>query len=224
MIPRLPSNCEGVDKLLAGGIEQGTVSLVYGEAGTGKTSLALQLSREAIKAYPDHVVLFVDTEGLSLERMSQIFGDSDASKLLMIRPSSLTDLHQTLTKKLEKHPKISLIVVDTGSHQLGGAQEGVLEPVEAHGMKIMSMGFLATKDTPVVWRGPIASQLVQQFLGAVDWGELDYLFVDMPPGTGDIQLTLSQSVPLTGAVIVTTPQEIAHTIAEKGLRLSLIHI
>ena len=106
MIPRLPSNCEGVDRLLAGGIEQGTVSLVYGEAGTGKTSLALQLSREAIKAYPDHVVLFVDTEGLSLERMSQIFGDCDASKLLMIRPSSLTDLHQTLTRKLEKHPKI----------------------------------------------------------------------------------------------------------------------
>ena len=80
-------------------------------------------------------------------------------------------------------------------------------------MKIMSMGFLANKETPVVWRGPIASQLVQQFLGAVDWGELDYLFVDMPPGTGDIQLTLSQAVPLTGAVIVTTPQE-----------LSLIHI
>ena len=110
-------------------------------------------------------------------------------------------------------------MVGLGDHQLGGSQEGVLEPVEAHGMKIMSMGFLATKDTPVVWRGPIASQLVQQFLGAVDWGDLDYLFVDMPPGTGDIQLTLSQSVPLTGAVIVTTPQEIAHTIAEKGLRM-----
>jgi len=110
-------------------------------------------------------------------------------------------------------------MVGLGDHQLGGSQQGVLEPVEAHGMKIMSMGFLATKDTPVVWRGPIASQLVQQFLGAVDWGDLDYLFVDMPPGTGDIQLTLSQSVPLTGAVIVTTPQEIAHTIAEKGLRM-----
>ncbi len=110
-------------------------------------------------------------------------------------------------------------MVGLGDHQLGGSQQGILEPVEAHGMKIMSMGFLATKDTPVVWRGPIASQLVQQFLGAVDWGELDYLFVDMPPGTGDIQLTLSQSVPLTGAVIVTTPQEIAHTIAEKGLRM-----
>ena len=110
-------------------------------------------------------------------------------------------------------------MVGLGDHQLGGSQRGVLEPVEAHGMKIMSMGFLANKDTPVVWRGPIASQLVQQFLGAVDWGELDYLFVDMPPGTGDIQLTLSQAVPLTGAVIVTTPQEVAHTIAEKGLRM-----
>ena len=75
MIPRLPSNCEGVDKLLSGGIEQGTVSLVYGEAGTGKTSLALQLSREAIKAYPDHLVFFVDTEGLSIERIKQIYRD-----------------------------------------------------------------------------------------------------------------------------------------------------
>jgi len=113
MIPRLPTTCEGVDKLLAGGIEQGTVSLVYGEAGTGKTSMALQLSREAIKSYPDHVVLFVDTEGLSLERMAQIFGDCDTSKFLMIRPSSLSDLHQTLTSKLEQHDKISLIIVDT---------------------------------------------------------------------------------------------------------------
>ena len=113
MIPRLPTACEGVDKLLAGGFEQGTVSLVYGEAGTGKTSMALQLSREAIKSYPDHVVLFVDTEGLSIERMTQIFGESDASKLLMIRPSSLSDLHQTLTNKLEEHHKISLVVVDT---------------------------------------------------------------------------------------------------------------
>ena len=113
MIPRLPTTCGGVDKLLAGGIEQGTVSLVYGEAGTGKTSMALQLSREAIKSYPGHVVLFVDTEGLSLERMAQIFGDCDTSKFLMIRPSSLSDLHQTLTSKLEQHDKISLIVVDT---------------------------------------------------------------------------------------------------------------
>ncbi|MCS5524889.1 MAG: P-loop NTPase, partial [Candidatus Poseidoniia archaeon] len=96
---------------------------------------------------------------------------------------------------------------------------GVLQPVEAHGLKVMSMGFLTTSETPLVWRGPIASQLVQQFLGSVAWGELDYLFVDLPPGTGDIQLTLTQAVPLSGAIIVTTPQEVAYTIAEKGLRM-----
>ena len=104
-------------------------------------------------------------------------------------------------------------------HSLAGGQQGVLEPVTAHGLKVMSMGFLTTKETPLVWRGPIASQLVQQFLGSVAWGELDFLFVDLPPGTGDIQLTLTQAVPLSGAIIVTTPQEVAHTIAEKGLRM-----
>lgn len=104
-------------------------------------------------------------------------------------------------------------------HSLAGSQQGVLEPVVAHGLKVMSMGFLTTEETPLVWRGPIASQLVQQFLGTVAWGELDYLFVDLPPGTGDIQLTLTQAVPLSGAIIVTTPQDVAHTIAEKGLRM-----
>jgi len=104
-------------------------------------------------------------------------------------------------------------------HSLAGSQQGVLEPIVAHGLKVMSMGFLTTEETPLVWRGPIASQLVQQFLGTVAWGELDYLFVDLPPGTGDIQLTLTQAVPLSGAIIVTTPQDVAHTIAEKGLRM-----
>ena len=113
MIPRLATSCEGVDDLLAGGIEHGTITLVYGEAGSGKTSLALQLSREAIKESADSVVLFVDTEGLSLERLAQIFGKSDQERLLLIRPVSLSDLHQTLTKKLEKHANVSLIVVDT---------------------------------------------------------------------------------------------------------------
>jgi ATP-binding protein involved in chromosome partitioning len=97
--------------------------------------------------------------------------------------------------------------------------EGKLIPLEAHGVKLVSMGFLATKDTPVVWRGPMATKLVQQFLGAVAWGELDYLLIDLPPGTGDIQLTLTQSVPLTGAVIVTTPQDVARNIAQRGLRM-----
>ena len=94
-----------------------------------------------------------------------------------------------------------------------------LIPLESHGVRIMSMGLLTTKETPVIWRGPMASRLIQQFLSGVAWGELDYLIIDLPPGTGDVQLTLTQSVPLTGAVIVTTPQDVACTIAEKGLRM-----
>lgn len=94
-----------------------------------------------------------------------------------------------------------------------------LEPQTKHGLKLMSMGFLTSKETPVVWRGPMATKLVQQFLGSVDWGDLDYLLVDLPPGTGDIQLTLGQSVPLSGAVIVTTPQDVAAHVAERGARM-----
>ena len=94
-----------------------------------------------------------------------------------------------------------------------------LIPLESRGVKIMSMGLLTSKETPVIWRGPMATRLIQQFLSGVAWGELDYLVIDLPPGTGDVQLTLTQSVPLTGAVIVTTPQDVARTIAEKGLRM-----
>lgn len=94
-----------------------------------------------------------------------------------------------------------------------------LLPVEAHGARLISMGMLSSKETPVVWRGPMASRLVQQFFGGVVWGELDYLLVDLPPGTGDVQLTIVQTAAIAGAVIVTTPQVVARTIAEKGLRM-----
>ena len=94
-----------------------------------------------------------------------------------------------------------------------------LVPIEAHGVRMMSMGLLTTSETPVIWRGPMATKLIQQFMMGVAWGELDYLIIDLPPGTGDVQLTLTQSVPLTGAVIVTTPQDVALEIAEKGLRM-----
>jgi ATP-binding protein involved in chromosome partitioning len=94
-----------------------------------------------------------------------------------------------------------------------------LIPIEERGIKLMSMGFLTTKETPVIWRGPMATKLIQQFMAGVAWGELDYLIIDLPPGTGDVQLTLTQSVPLTGAIIVTTPQDVARHIAEKGLRM-----
>ena len=92
-------------------------------------------------------------------------------------------------------------------------------PIKAHGIEAMSMSFLVTENTPMVWRGPMASGALQQLLGQTLWGELDYLIVDMPPGTGDIQLTLSQRVPVAGAVIVTTPQDIALQDAQKGVEM-----
>ena len=92
-------------------------------------------------------------------------------------------------------------------------------PLEAFGVACMSIGFLIDEDQPMIWRGPMVTQALQQLLGETVWGDLDYLIVDMPPGTGDIQLTLSQRVPVSGAVIVTTPQDIALLDARKGLRM-----
>ena len=92
-------------------------------------------------------------------------------------------------------------------------------PMENHGVQVMSIGFLVAAEDPVIWRGPMATQALEQLLRQTDWRDLDYLLVDMPPGTGDIQLTLSQRVPLTGAVIVTTPQDIALLDARKGLKM-----
>jgi ATP-binding protein involved in chromosome partitioning len=94
-----------------------------------------------------------------------------------------------------------------------------IRPLAAHGIVAMSIGMLIDADQPMVWRGPMATQALTQLLNDTDWGTLDYLVVDMPPGTGDIQLTLSQRVPLAGAVIVTTPQEIALADARKGLKM-----
>ena len=94
-----------------------------------------------------------------------------------------------------------------------------LLPVEAHGLQSMSMAYLVTEKTPMVWRGPMASGALQQLLNQTYWQDLDYLIIDMPPGTGDIQLTLSQKVPLAGAVIVTTPQDIALLDAKKGIEM-----
>ena len=91
-----------------------------------------------------------------------------------------------------------------------------ISPIMQYGIKMISIGFLTPPDSAVVWRGPMASQALKQFFGDVDWGELDYLLLDLPPGTGDIHLTLVQTVPVTGAVIVTTPQKVALADATKG--------
>ena len=106
---------------------------------------------------------------------------------------------------------------------VSGAPESVdgrtLEPKENHGVQVSSIGLLVDADQPMVWRGPMVTQALQQLLGQTNWKDLDYLVVDMPPGTGDIQLTLAQQVPVTGAVIVTTPQDIALIDAVKGLKM-----
>lgn len=94
-----------------------------------------------------------------------------------------------------------------------------MEPLENHGVQVMSIGFLVDKDEAMIWRGPMATQALEQLLRQTNWKDLDYLIVDMPPGTGDIQLTLSQRVPITGAVIVTTPQDIALLDARKGIKM-----
>jgi ATP-binding protein involved in chromosome partitioning len=95
----------------------------------------------------------------------------------------------------------------------------ILRPMENYGVKCMSMGFLVAEDTPMIWRGPMVQSALQQMLRDVDWGELDILVIDMPPGTGDAQLTIAQQVPLSGAVIVSTPQDIALIDAKKGLNM-----
>src|SRR5450830_60846 len=94
-----------------------------------------------------------------------------------------------------------------------------MEPLENYGVQVMSIGFLVAQDDAMIWRGPMATQALEQLLRQTNWRELDYLIIDMPPGTGDIQLTLSQKVPMTGAVVVTTPQDIALLDAKKGIKM-----
>ncbi len=97
--------------------------------------------------------------------------------------------------------------------------KGMIIPLERYGIKLMSIGLLVDEKNAVVWRGPMVSSAIKQFVTDVDWGELDYLVIDMPPGTGDIHLTLMQTVPVTGAVIVTTPQDVALADAKKGIAM-----
>jgi len=114
-------------------------------------------------------------------------------------------------------PSIPLMM---GINQRPGlTEEEKMVPPTSHGVKLMSMGFLLNDDQPVIWRGPMIQRTIQQFITVVDWGELDYLLVDLPPGTGDAQLTLCQTVPLDGGVIVTTPQEASLGVVRKGIAM-----
>jgi ATP-binding protein involved in chromosome partitioning len=100
-----------------------------------------------------------------------------------------------------------------------GSRNGKIAPLERYGVEMVSIGFISQGDAAIIWRGPLVGRMIQQFLQDVDWGELDYLIIDLPPGTGDAQLTLTQALPLTGAVVVCTPQDVAMTDAKKGINM-----
>jgi ATP-binding protein involved in chromosome partitioning len=97
--------------------------------------------------------------------------------------------------------------------------EGRISPIKVHGLKVISVGFLNPGDKPLIWRGPMLHSIVRQFIGSVDWGQLDYLIVDLPPGTGDVALSLIQTVPLTGAIVVSTPSDVALQDARKAIEM-----
>ena len=114
-------------------------------------------------------------------------------------------------------PSIPMMMGISGRPESEDGQ--TMEPMENYGVQVMSIGFLVAQDEAMIWRGPMATQALEQLLRQTNWKDLDYLIVDMPPGTGDIQLTLSQRVPMTGAVVVTTPQDIALLDAKKGIKM-----
>jgi ATP-binding protein involved in chromosome partitioning len=114
-------------------------------------------------------------------------------------------------------PNVPLMLGLSGQPKVMG--DNRIEPLEAHGLKVISVGFLNPGDKPLIWRGPMLHSIIRQFLGSVIWGELDYLVVDLPPGTGDVALSLIQTVPLTGAIVVSTPSDVSLQDARKAVEM-----
>ena len=114
-------------------------------------------------------------------------------------------------------PNVPLMLGVNSQPRMAG--ENRIQPLEAFGLKVISVGFLNPGDKPIIWRGPMLHQIVRQFLGLVEWGHLDYMIVDLPPGTGDVALSLVQTVPLTGAVVVSTPSDVALQDARKAIEM-----
>ena len=114
-------------------------------------------------------------------------------------------------------PNVPLMLGLNGQPKMVG--ENRIEPLEAYGLKVISVGFLNPGDKPLIWRGPMLHSIIKQFLGSVEWGQLDYLVVDLPPGTGDVALSLIQTVPLTGAIVVSTPSDVSLQDARKAIEM-----
>jgi len=114
-------------------------------------------------------------------------------------------------------PNVPLMLGTTASPRVVG--ENRIEPLEVHGLKVISVGLLNPGDKPLIWRGPMLHSIIRQFLGSVEWGKLDFLIIDLPPGTGDVALSVVQTVPLTGAIIVSTPSDVALQDARKAIEM-----
>lgn len=114
-------------------------------------------------------------------------------------------------------PNVPLMLGANETPRVGS--ENRIEPLQVHGLKVISVGFLNPGDKPLIWRGPMLHSIIRQFLGSVNWGELDYLVIDLPPGTGDVALSLVQTVPLTGAIVVSTPSDVALQDARKAIEM-----
>ncbi len=114
-------------------------------------------------------------------------------------------------------PNVPLMLGLSGQPKIGG--DNRITPLEVHGLKVISVGFLNPGDKPLIWRGPMLHSIIRQFLGSVEWGQLDYLVVDLPPGTGDVSLSLIQTVPLTGAIVVSTPSDVSLQDARKAIEM-----
>jgi ATP-binding protein involved in chromosome partitioning len=114
-------------------------------------------------------------------------------------------------------PNVPLMLGISGPPKVAG--DNRITPLEVHGLKVISVGFLNPGDKPLIWRGPMLHSIIRQFLGSVEWGQLDYLVVDLPPGTGDVSLSLIQTVPLTGAIVVSTPSDVSLQDARKAIEM-----
>lgn len=114
-------------------------------------------------------------------------------------------------------PNVPLMLGTSATPRVAG--DNRIEPLTVHGLKVISVGFLNPGDKPLIWRGPMLHSIIRQFLGSVEWGQLDYLIIDLPPGTGDVALSLVQTVPLTGAIVVSTPSDVALQDARKAIEM-----
>ncbi|WP_372759854.1 iron-sulfur cluster carrier protein ApbC [Litorivivens sp.] len=205
-------------RLLAKAMEAALLELLRSASGIEKCKLTLKCEVQATPAVG---------ETQNLERVKNVIAVA-SGKGGVGKSTTSVNLALALAAEGAKVGILDADIYGPSQQVMLGVKEGqrpeqygthYLKPIVAHGLQSMSMGYLVTEKTPMVWRGPMASGALQQLLYQTYWDDLDYLVIDMPPGTGDIQLTLSQKVPVTGAVIVTTPQDIALLDAKKGIEM-----